>query len=206
MKSKFKLVIMTLFGMLSLFSIGFASWVLTKPIGDNIGSIDTIVYETHDNAKYIQIEDIDVFDYYNTGFVEYNDSNKVTITHDGKITVTFTLNLSNYIADFGNTGMTIELLLKHASTNKDLDVFANSSPFTISSTVSDELVATSNSSISTQGCLTTIDLSVLPESNSVTFTVTYDLHFEGTHAEFKSQVFEKLKNVRFAIEAKVTSK
>ena len=40
MKSKFKLIIMTLFGMLSLFSIGFASWVLTKPIGDNIGSIE----------------------------------------------------------------------------------------------------------------------------------------------------------------------
>ena len=202
MKSKFTLIVMTLFGFLLMFCVGFSSWVLTNPLEQQVGSIESIVYESHDNAKYIQIVGSEVFDYYNTGFV----INDVTISKNGQIIATFTLNLENYIADFGNTGMTIELLLKHASTSKDLDVFATSAPFKISSTVSGELGATSNSSSSTQGCLTTIDLSVLPDATSVTFTVTYDLNFTGSHAEFKSQVFEKIQNVRFAIEAKVTSK
>ena len=204
MKSKFTLIVMTIFGFLLMFCVGFSSWVLTKPFEQNVGSIESIVYEPHNNAKYINMDPskTDVFDYYNTGFV----INGSTITKNGQMIVTFILDLENYIIDFGNTGMTIELLLKHASTSKDLDVFAASAPFNISSTVSDELGATFNSSSSTQGCLTTIDLSVLPDATSVTFTVTYDLNFTGTHEEFKSEVFEKIKNVRFAIEAKVTSK
>lgn len=202
MKSRVKLIIIALLGMLSVFSVGFATWIVTQPLDSYTGSINTLVYEPHDNAKYIKIVGSEVFDYYNTGFVE----NDTVITHDGKITATFEFNVKDYITDFGNTGLTIELLLKHSSDSRDLNVFVDGAPFTISSTVSDGLGGTSSSSTDAQGCLTTITLDTLPAGDSVAFTVTYDLHFTGTHEEFKSQVFEFLKNVRFAVEAKITSK
>lgn len=201
MKSRVKLIIVAFFGILSLVCVGFASWVSTKPYGAEKATINTLVYEPKDKAKYIEIVGSKIFDYYNTGFVE-NDS---IITHDGKITAEFKFIVNDYITDFGNTGLTIELLLKHASNSKDLDIFEEGAPFTISSTVSGELGGTASSSTDAQGCLTTIKLDTLPAEDSVTFTVTFDLHFTGTYAEFKSQVFEKLKNVRFAVEAKVTS-
>lgn len=203
MKSKAKLIVIALIGLLSLLSVGFAAWVVTQPLDADTGTIDMLVYEPHDNAKYIQIVGSDVFDYYNTGFVE-NDSN---ITLNGKIVATFTFNVKNYKEKFGNKGLTIELLLKHATDSRDLNVFAEGAPFSISSTVSGEIGGERNSGKADQGWLTTIQLDSLPAGETVSFTVTYDLNFTGTNAEFKSQVFEYLKNgnVRFAVSAKITS-
>lgn len=208
MKSRAKLLVIALFGLISLFSIGFAAWTVTKPLTPQTSTIDMLVFEPHDNAKYIEILGSSVFDFYNTGFVVNND----TITHNGTITAEFKFNVKEFKESFGETGVTIELLFKHATGSSDYDMFAESAPFTISSTVNGELGGNFNSVTSTQGCLTTITLDTLPAEDAVTFTVTYDLQFNGIdsdvsdYLEFKSEVFEKIQNVLFAVEAKVTSK
>ena len=74
MKSKFLFIVLTIFGLLSVFSVGFSSWILTKPMDtyeeDNV--MNTIVYEAYDNAKYLHINSFTTLQYYNTGFVKNN--------------------------------------------------------------------------------------------------------------------------------------
>lgn len=203
MKSRSKLIIIALIGCLSLISVGFAAWAITKPLDTYTGNVDMLVFEPYDNAQFIDITGSEVFDYYNTGFVE----NNVVISKTGTITASFKLKVSEYKNVFkDSTGMTIELLLKHASDSSGLDFFDESAPFTITATVSGELEEHASSSKSAQGCLTIIDLDTLPTSDEVAFTVTYVLEFDGSYSDFKTEVFEQLKYVRFAVEAKVTSK
>ena len=202
MKNKIQLIIIAFMGCITLISVGFAAWIVAKPFEPVNDSFDIVVFEPMDNAKYIEIVESEVFDYYNTGFVE-NDS---VITDTGKVTVKFNLKVSAYKESFENsTGMTIELLLKHASNNSGYYMFVEDSPFSFTPTVSEELVGTLNSTTTTKGCLLTIDLDSLP-SNDVSFTVTFAVNFSGTYEEFKANVFPYLPGVRFAVEAKITSK
>ena len=204
MKTNVKLIIIALIGCITLISVGFAAWTVTKPLDKYEGSFDVIVFESMDNAKYIEIADSTVFDYYNTGFVENDD----TITKTGNITVSFNLKINDYKDSFKeSSGMTIELLLKHASDSAGLYMFENdaSTPFTFTPTVSDELDGAYSATTSSRGCLVTINLETLP-SDDVSFTVTFSVNYSGTYAEFKENVFPHLPQVRFAVEAKITSK
>ena len=203
MKTIIKLIIIALIGCITLISVGFAAWTVTKPLDKYEDNFDVIVFESMDNAKYIEIDQSTVFDYYNTGFVE--DDN-VTISQTGEITVGFNLKVNDYKKSFkDSTGMKIELLLKHASDSAGLNFFIDGTPFSFTPTVSDELVGDMTATNSSRGCLVTINLDTLP-SDDVSFTVTFSVNFSGTYAEFKENVFPQLPQVRFAVEAKITSK
>lgn len=204
MKTNIKLIIIALIGCITLISVGFAAWTVTKPLDKYEDNFDVIVFESMDNAKYIEIAQSTVFDYYNTGFVE--DDN-VTISQTGEITVSFNLKVNDYKKSFkDSTGMKIELLLKHASDSAGVYFFTDdSTPFSFTPTVSDDLVGDMTATTSSRGCLVTINLDTLP-SDDVSFTVTFSVNFSGTYAEFKENVFPQLPQVRFAVEAKITSK
>ena len=211
MKSKFLLIVMTLLGMFSLFSVGFASWVLTKPIDkyEEENAMNTIVYEAYDNAKYLYINGFTKLQYYNTGFVKDN----VEITDTANLTISFTLDVKaykEYLAsqklsetEIQNTSVALELILKHASDNAGLDFF-NSSLFDFSYTV-EGLTGTGTSGNSSTA---TITLSTLPVEDSIDFSVTYNIKYKnGIGSNFKTNVFEKIngKIIRFALEAKITN-
>ncbi len=211
MKSKFLFVVMTLLGLLSIFSVGFASWVLTKPMDQykEDDAMNTIVYEAYDNAKYLQINDFTKLQYYNTGFVK----NNVEITDTATLTIGFKLDVKAYkeylagqelsAEEIQNTSIVLELMLKHASDNKGLDFF-NSSLFNFSYTV-EGLTGTGTSGNSSTA---TITLNTLPVEDSIDFTVTFNIQYKnGVGSSFKTNVFEKIngKIIRFALEAKITN-
>ncbi len=207
MKKKFLLIVVTVLGLLSVFSIGFASWILTKPM-DSITKndvMDIIVYEPYDNAKYIEIKDFTPLQYYNTGFV----NNNVEISNTGKVIVNFKFNIQaykNYLVTQGlneeqisNQSVVIELLLKHAQNNVGINFF-ESSLFDFSYVV-EENKLDGEGMVGNSSCAT-ITLSSLPDTEYVEFSVIYNITYKGN--DFKSEVFANIQGVRFAIEAKVT--
>ena len=211
MKSKFLFIVMTIFGLFSLFSIGFSSWILSKPMDqyqeDN--AMHTIVYEAYDNAKYLQIKDFTKLQYYNTGFVR----NNVEITDTASLTIGFKLDVKAYkeylteqdfsVEQIQNTSVVLELMLKHSTDNEGLDFF-NSSLFNFSYTIE----GLTGSGTSGNSSVAKITLIALPVEDSIDFTVTFVIQYKnGVGTDFKKDVFEKIngKNTRFAMEAKITN-
>ena len=207
MKKKFIVILVTILGLLSVFSVGFASWIVTKPMESYTSdeTINTVVYEAYDNAKYIEIKDFTLFEYYNTGFV----NNNTEITNTGKVIIDFKFNVNeykNYLLSQGiaeqeifNETIVIDLMLKQNSSTENLNLF-NSSLFDFSYQVEEnKLDATGLSGNSSSAV---IFLNSLPNSEYVEFSVIYNITYKGTN--FKLYVFPYIKDIRFAIEAKIT--
>lgn len=201
MKAKLTFWILSILCLVSVFSIGFASWIVVNPLEPSQydDAIDTIVYEAYDNAQYIEILDSTALEYYNTGFVVNKQ-----LTKTGQITVNFKFNVNKYKEYLSTAneqidanGITFVLTLKHASNSAGLDFFADSSPFTITSEVS----GLTGSSIIESGSTAKINLTSLPNDSTVDFNVTFKFTYKGL--DFKTDVFQYIENVRFAVEAKI---
>lgn len=210
MKSKFLLFVMTVLGLCSIFSVGFASWVLTKPMDsyNKEDAVNTIVYEAYNNVEFIDINNFTTLQYYNTGFIK----DGVNVTDTGSITIDFTLHVKAYKdylkeqeftdEQIQNTGIVIELMLKHAADNNGLNFF-NSALFNFKYKV-DGLTGEGTTG---NGSAATIKLVTLPGDDTVNFSITFDITYTGNiGADFKTNVFNNIKgkNIRFAMEAKIT--
>ena len=210
--TKTRLAIVTFITFILIISVGFASWVLINPVSDATSSIDVIVYESGYECKYLAINGSESFDYYNTGFVE----NDATITDNGNITLQFGLKLKDLKADFktdnilsGTSSISMIITLKYSDlVTPGYNIFGNSNT-PINCSVNDQRITISNSSNSTDGIELNLTLNNinLIDDETINFTITYKVGIsdgiDNPHAYFKENVFPHLKNMRFAIRAKV---
>lgn len=201
MKTKLAFWILSILCLVSIFSIGFASWIVITPFDpvQNNNAIDTIVYEAYDNAQYIEILGSTALEYYNTGFVVNKELSKT-----GQLTINFRFNVDKYKEYLSSvneqidaSGITFVLTLKHSTNSAGLDFFGDSSPFTIISEVS----GLTGSSIQESGETARINLTALPNDSAVEFSVTFKFTYNGD--DFKTDVFQKIEDVRFAVEARI---
>ena len=212
--TKTKLVIVTFITFILIVSVGFASWVLINPVSDASDSIDVIVYESGYECKYLAIEDSKSFDYYNTGFVE----NNAIITDNGNITITFALKLDTLKADFetdnllsGTKDISMIVTLKYSDlVTPGYNIFGNSNT-PINCSVSDQRISIDEVSNTTSDITLTLGLDNINSisDGTINFTITYKVGINdelNQHTYFKNEVFPHLKDMRFAIRAKVEGK
>lgn len=212
--TKTKLVIVTFITFILIVSVGFASWVLINPVSDASDSIDVIVYESGYECKYLAIEDSKSFDYYNTGFVE----NNATITDNGNITIKFALKLDTLKADFetdnllsGTKDISMIVTLKYSDlVTPGYNIFGNSNT-PINCSVSDQRISIDEVSNTSSDLTLTLGLDNINSisDGTINFTITYKVGISdelNQHTYFKNEVFPHLKDMRFAIRAKVEGK
>lgn len=212
--TKTRLVIVTFITFILIVSVGFASWVLINPVSDVSDSIDVIVYESGYECKHLAIEDSKSFDYYNTGFVE----NNATITDNGNITINFALKLDTLKADFetdnllsGTKDISMIVTLKYSDlVTPGYNIFGNSNT-PINCSVSDQRISIDEVSNTTSDITLTLGLDNINSisDGTINFTITYKVGISdelNQHTYFKNEVFPHLKDMRFAIRAKVEGK
>lgn len=214
MKSKFFLILMSILGIVSLFSVGFATWVLSKPM-DNVefqNAFNTITYELYDNAEYIQITSNTKLEYYNTGFID----DELNIVNTGSMSVTYRFNVQKYKEyliseglsqqEINNEGAIIDILFRHNSKSTDQLDFFDGSTFEHSYTIDiDDNLATISQDLTLDHSSLSISFDELPSDEYVEFTITYIFEYNGELGDdFKEEVFSYIKSVKFVVEARVT--
>lgn len=214
MKSKFFLILMSILGIVSLFSVGFATWVLSKPM-DNVeyqNAFNTITYELYDNAEYIQITSNTKLEYYNTGFID----DELNIVSTGSMSVTYRFNVQKYKEyliseglsqqEINNEGAIIDILFRHNSKSTDQLDFFDGSTFEHSYTIDiDDNLATISEDLTLDHSSLSISFDELPSDEYVEFTITYIFEYNGELGDdFKEEVFSYITSVKFVVEARVT--
>jgi len=211
MKSKFCFILLTLLGFVSLFSIGFASWILVKPMDQlsNNNAMDVLTYELYDNSEYIEIHPISLLQYYNTGFI----NEELNIVKLGEMKVKYIFNVQDYLSREGltqqeleNESIIIDILLRHNSKSTEQLDFFDGSSFIHSYSI-DNSIGSIEEDITLEHSALSIVLNTLPSDNTIEFTVTYKFEYiNNLGSDFKDEVFNYIKNVHFTIEARVTRK
>ena len=213
--TKTKLTIVTFITFILIISVGFASWVLINPVSSVNDSIDVIVYESGYECKYLEIKESESFDYYNTGFVE----NNATITDTGSITLQFLLKLDDLKEDFntddllkGTNNISMYITLKYSDlVTPGYNIFGNSNT-PINCSVSDPRISIAETSNNSEGMNVVLDINNINSisDGTIDFTVTYKVgiadNLQDPHIYFKETVFPHLKEMKFAIRAKVEGK
>ena len=188
MLSKSKLNLLMAFSLIALVSVGFSSWNIsfTNEMTVN-GSFD--VDEVYTNETFVNVDSIDSFRYYNTGFL--TSDNKISTK--GTIAINLTLDVDKCKEEMGNvSSVDVELILKYANRlNLSYDIFKN-----VSVRVSDNYSSNNNYSSSTWTHTTYATIPTLSD-NDVSFTVYYD--FEIDYNEFKESTFDFLQSNAFSL-------
>ena len=111
MLSKSKLNLLMAFSLITLVSVGFSSWNIsfTNEMTVN-GSFD--VDEVYTNETFVNVDSIESFRYYNTGFL--TDDNKISTK--GTIAINLTVDVNKCKEEMGNiSSVNVELILKYAN-------------------------------------------------------------------------------------------
>ena len=188
MLSKSKLNLLMAFSLISLVSVGFSSWNIsfTNEMIVN-GSFD--VDEVYTNETFVNVDSIESFRYYNTGFL--TDDNKISTK--GTIAINLTVDVNKCKEEMGNiSSVNVELILKYANRlNQSYDIFNH-----ISVRASDNYSVSDSYSSSTWTHTTYATIPTLSDSD-ISFTVYYDFEIDAN--EFKESTFAFLQSNAFSL-------
>lgn len=168
-------IIMSLLSMLTVFSVGFASWLsMPTPTVSRVGTFQS--YVVGEMSDYIKVGTVDMFDY--SAFHFWNDD-KTAATSTGKISVPYTIDLAK-CAESSNWNGTLTVyasLWYEDITDSTYKLFENINTTTYSKTVTAKIGDTTLN-MTNSGTRLDVSHTFTGLGNTGTHTFTIDYIFE----------------------------
>ena len=197
---KFRFYVVMILATLSLVSVGFASWIASESISESVNGL-IVVEDVRKVNEYITCssEDITMFRFFKTGFVNSDGS----ISTTGNITANLTIDLDTCESEFSDCN-TLEVQIDLMQENFALFNSQGNLTKTVIVKKGSETIASLTTTNETM-CVTTFDVPIT--SGDVEIQVVYSFTIENLDY-YKTNVYPKLLNdeFNFILSAKLTGK
>ena len=197
---KFRFYVVMILATLSLVSVGFASWIASESISESVNGL-IVVEDVRKVNEYITCssEDITMFRFFKTGFVNSDGS----ISTTGNITANLTIDLDTCGSEFSDCN-TLEVQIDLMQENFALFNSQGNLTKTVIVKKGSETITSLTTTNETM-CVTTFDVPIT--SGDVEIQVVYSFTIENLDY-YKTNVYPKLLNdeFNFILSAKLTGK
>lgn len=208
-KVKLTYYLVMLLSLISLVSVGFASWTVTDDFSVSTSGM-IVVDDVMKVNDYIICDKNSVtkFGYVKSGFVSKNEQGKTVISNSSTISATITINIANCKKKFNDcNSLEIDIFLE----SKNLAIFNNKIQSNISVVVTDALNPSNEIDAKTDGVnvlWTIINLTDYKSlSNEIKLNVIYTFSVSD-NTYFRDEIYDILRDNKFnfVLSAKLTGK
>lgn len=196
--------LIAIFSIISMLSMGFASWVIHTPIEDipqpegNFEVDDTVMV-----SDYLTLTNFDVFNYCQYGYVDKTN----TIDDYGYITADFELDLNKckelYVG-LNTIDVVVELGYS-SSVTSSYNIFLSNNTSTVTHSLTNSSAAATISTATNQNKKYQVTASFSDVSSIASDTITFSIEYKFNGFYFNNTTYNLLKmsNFGFAINAKI---
>ena len=195
MTLKTKMSLLVFLTTISIVSVGFSSWSITAEaqaeIQGNI-EVDNVIVD----SKGLQANNLKIFEFYETGFISYDQLNKPYITTEGHISATLTIDINECKSLFTSSSLLFTAKLSYSQKNSTNVRFI----FNYLNSVTIDSVTPTINLNGDSHTLSYLFNDILDNETNYTFTLDYKFLVSSSEVFYKNVYNKIYDNIDFLLE------